>query len=75
MFLAMDKEFLEYRKLSIFMKYYIKESIDLLEEDLSAMVSSSTKKALYNTNEIFTGTENKYAEILHSILAKLLWLK
>ena len=46
MFLAMDKEFLEYRKLSIFMKYYIKESIDLLEEDLSAMVSSSTKKAL-----------------------------
>ena len=40
----------------------------------SAKVSSPVKKYLQNIDESYTRLEKKYADILHSIVAKLLWV-
>ena len=50
----MDIEFLSDWNLSLFMKYYIEESIDLFGEELSATVSSPPKKVLQNTDKSST---------------------
>ena len=73
-FLEMDIEFLCNGKLYLFMKGYIEESIDMFQEDLSAAVSSPANKGLQNIDEIPTRIEKKYAEILHSIDGKILWV-
>ena len=56
------------------MKYYIKESIDLLGEELITEVSSPAKKVLKNIDESSTRLYKKYADILNSIVSKLLWV-
>ena len=70
----MEIEFLANVKLSLFMKDYIEESIDFFGEDLIVRVSSPAKKGFKNIHESSTRLENKDAEILNSIVAKLLWL-
>ena len=49
-FLGMDIEFLADGKLSLFMKDYIEESIDLFGEKISTKVSSPAKKGLQNVD-------------------------
>ena len=71
----MDIEFLVHGKLSLFMKDYIEESIDLFREKISTKVSSPEKKGLQNVDEGSTRLEKKDAEIFHSIFAKLLWVE
>ena len=70
----MDIELSANGKLSLFLKDYIEESIDLLREELSATVSSPEKKGLQSIYEISIIPEKKYADILHSIVAKLIWV-
>ena len=67
----MDIEFLADKKISLFMKDYTDESIDLFGEELSVTVSSPENKGLQNIYESSTRTENKYAYNLQSIVAKL----
>ena len=43
-------------------------------EEISTKVSSPEKKGMQNVHESSTRLENKYADIFHSILAKLLWV-
>ena len=71
----MGIEFLADVKLSLFMKYYIEESIDLFGDQLSTKVSSLIKKGLQHIDESSTRIENKYTDIFHYIVAKLLWLE
>ena len=73
-FLGMDIEFLADGNLSLFMKYYFEELIDLLEEEIRENVSSPAKKGLQNIDESSTRLEKKYTDILHSMVAKLLWV-
>ena len=47
-FLGTDIEFLVDGKLSLFMKDYIEESIDLFGDDLRTKLSSSAKKGIQN---------------------------
>ena len=56
------------------MKDYINESIGLFIEDISATVSSPAKKVLHNIYNSSTRLENKDPDILHSIVAKLIWV-
>ena len=70
----MDKEFLANGKLSLFMKDYIEESIYLFGGEISTKVSSPAKKGLQNIYESSKRLENKYADIFHCIVAKLLWV-
>ena len=56
------------------MKDYIKESIDFFGEELSTNVSSPAKKGMQNMDDSSTIIEKKDADILHSIVAKLLWV-
>ena len=56
------------------MKDYIKESIDYFGEEPSTKVSSPAKKFMQNMDESSTIIEKKDADILHSIVAKLLWV-
>ena len=65
--MGMDIEFLSDGKLSLFMKDYIEESIDLFGEEISTNVSSPEKKGLQNVYESSTRLEKKYADIFHSI--------
>ena len=71
-FLVMDVELLAYAKLYLFMKDYIDKSIDLFEEQISMKVSSSAKRVLHNIYESSTRLEDKDANILHPIVAKLI---
>ena len=71
-FPRMDIEFLANIKLSLFLKYCIEELIDFFGEELSMDVSSPENKGLQNIYEISPRLENKYAEILHSIVAKII---
>ena len=73
--MGMYIEFLAKLKLSLFMKDYIEESIDLFGEKISTAVSSPEKKGLQNIYYNTIILENKYADILHSIVAKLLWVE
>ena len=56
------------------MKAHIEESIDLFGEELITNVSSPEKKGLKIIYESSTRLEKKYEDILHSIVAKLLWV-
>ena len=56
------------------MEDYIEESINLFGEELSAAVLSTEKKDWQNIDESSTKLEVKDADIIHSIVAKLLWL-
>ena len=49
-FLGMGIESLTDGKLSLFMKDYIEESIDLFREKISTKVSSPAKKGLHNVD-------------------------
>ena len=60
MFLGMDIEFLADGKISLFMKDYIGESIDLFVEEISTKVSSPENKGLQNIYENSIRLENKY---------------
>ena len=53
-FLGIKVEFLADGKLFLFMKDYIKESIDLFEKELSTEVSSPENKGLKNIDESST---------------------
>ena len=70
----MDIELLFNWKSSLFIKDYIKESIDLFGEELNAAVSSPARKGLQNIDKNSTRLE-KYAETLYSIVAKLIWVE
>ena len=54
------------------MKDYIQVSIDLFGEEISTNISSPAKKGLQNIYESSTRLEKKDADILHSLVAKLL---
>ena len=54
------------------MKYYIEKSINFFGDKISTKVSSPANKCLHNIEESSTLLENKDADILHSIVAKLL---
>ena len=56
------------------MKYYIEVSIGFFGEEIITTVSSPAKKGLQNIDESSTRLENKYADNLHYIVAKLLWI-
>ena len=71
----MDIEFLAYEKLSLFMKDYIEESINVFGEEISTNVSSPAKKGLKSVDDSTTRLENKDVDIFHSIVAKLLWVE
>ena len=58
----------------MFMKDYIKESIYLFGEELSASVSSPEKKYLQKFDDSPKILEKKYAYIPHYMVAKLLWI-
>ena len=62
-FLVTEAEFLAYGKLSLFMKDYIEESIDLFREEISTKVSSPENKGLKNVDESYTRLEKKDADI------------
>ena len=74
-FLGMDVEFSADGKLSLFMKDCIEESIGFFGEELSANVSSPAKNGLQNIYESSPIPEKKNADILHSIVAKILWVE
>ena len=74
-FLGIDIEFLADVKLSLLMKYCIEESIDLFREELTPKLSSPEKTSMHNIDESPTRLENKDADILRSIVAKLLWVE
>ena len=63
----MDIELFADRKLSLFMKDYIEESINFSERRYA-------KKGLQNIEKSSTRLENKDADILHSMVEKLLWV-
>ena len=69
----MDIYFLSNRKLSPFIKDCIKVSIVFFGEELSAKISSPENKGLHNIYESSTRLEKKDADILHSIIEKILW--
>ena len=73
--MVIDIEFLAKVKLYLFMKDYIEESIDLFEEKLSAALSSPSKRGMQNIGESSTRLEKKDADILHSIVAKIIWVE
>ena len=56
------------------MKYYIEESIYLFGEKLRVMVPSLAMKGLQIIDESYKKLENKYVDILQSIVAKLPWV-
>ena len=58
-FLGMAIEFLARGKVSLFMKDYIEESIDLFGEELSATVLLLTSKGLQNMNKTPTRPEKR----------------
>ena len=68
-------EFLVDGKLSLFMKDYIEESIDLFGEEISTKVSSKENKGMQNIDESSKRLEKKDADIFNLIVAKLLWVK
>ena len=57
------------------MKYYIEESINSFDEEISMTVFSPAQKGLQNTDESSTRPEKKDTDILHYIVAKILWVK
>ena len=71
----MDIELLADVKLSLLMKYYIGESIYLFGDEISAKVSSPVKKGLQEIHESSKRIEKKDVDILHSIVAKLIWVE
>ena len=54
------------------MNYYIEESIGLFREDLRMTESSPKNKGLQNIDESYTRLEKKDADILHSIVSKII---
>ena len=71
----MNKELLADVKVSLFMNYYIEESIDLFGEELSTKLLSPARKGLQNIYYSFTILYNKDTHISYSIVAKLLWVE
>ena len=53
------------------MKDYIEESIDLVEEEIIAKVSSPENKGLQNMDDSSSRLQNKDVDILHYIVAKI----
>ena len=56
------------------MNDYIEELIDLFGEVLSVTILSPEREGFQNIDESFTRIEKKYTDILHSIVAKLIWV-
>ena len=57
------------------MKDYIKESIYLFGEDIRATVFSPENKGLQKTDQGYTRPEKEYADILHYMFGKILWVE
>ena len=60
-------------KVSLSMKDYIKESINLFSEELSVTVFSTAKMVLNYIHEIYTRLEKKDLVIIHYMVARLIW--
>ena len=73
-FLGIYIDYLTGGKLSLFMKDYIEESIDLFGEYISTKVSSPENQGMQNVDESSKILYKKDADILHSIVEKILWV-
>lgn len=73
-FLGMELTFMDDGTLKLEMKKLLKETLGMVDEDLSASVSSPATKRLFEISETADKLSEEKSALFHSIVAKLLYL-